>query len=53
MSAATDNILDLLKNLTLLEAAELVKQIEEAFGVSAAAPVGVADSCSRCCGCSC
>jgi large subunit ribosomal protein L7/L12 len=42
MSAATDQILDQLKNLTLLEAAELVKQIEEAFGVSAAAPVGVA-----------
>ncbi|MBH8572670.1 50S ribosomal protein L7/L12 [Nostocaceae cyanobacterium CENA369] len=42
MSATTDNILEQLKGLTLLEAAELVKQIEEAFGVSAAAPVGVA-----------
>jgi large subunit ribosomal protein L7/L12 len=30
----------MLKTLTLLEAAELVKQIEEAFGVSAAAPAG-------------
>lgn len=40
MSTATDNILEQLKSLTLLEAAELVKQIEEAFGVSAAAPVG-------------
>ncbi|HCF27041.1 MAG TPA: 50S ribosomal protein L7/L12, partial [Cyanobacteria bacterium UBA11049] len=40
MSAATDQILDQLKSLTLLEAAELVKQIEEAFGVSAAAPTG-------------
>jgi large subunit ribosomal protein L7/L12 len=40
MSATTDEILDKLKTLTLLEAAELVKQIEEAFGVSAAAPVG-------------
>lgn len=40
MSAATDNILEQLKSLTLLEAAELVKQIEEAFGVSAAAPAG-------------
>ncbi|BAT56447.1 50S ribosomal protein L7/L12 [Nostoc sp. NIES-3756] len=40
MSAATDQILDQLKSLTLLEAAELVKQIEEAFGVSAAAPAG-------------
>jgi large subunit ribosomal protein L7/L12 len=42
MSAATDQILEQLKGLTLLEAAELVKQIEEAFGVSAAAPVAMA-----------
>jgi large subunit ribosomal protein L7/L12 len=40
MSAKTDAILEELKSLTLLEAAELVKQIEEAFGVSAAAPAG-------------
>ncbi|ACK69471.1 ribosomal protein L7/L12 [Gloeothece citriformis PCC 7424] len=40
MSAATDEILEKLKSLSLLEAAELVKQIEETFGVSAAAPVG-------------
>jgi large subunit ribosomal protein L7/L12 len=40
MTAATDQILDQLKTLSLLEAAELVKQIEEAFGVSAAAPAG-------------
>jgi large subunit ribosomal protein L7/L12 len=40
MSATTDNILEQLKSLTLLEASELVKQIEEAFGVSAAAPAG-------------
>ncbi|MEW6495615.1 MAG: 50S ribosomal protein L7/L12 [Cyanobacteriota bacterium] len=40
MSASTDEILEKLKTLTLLEAADLVKQIEETFGVSAAAPVG-------------
>jgi large subunit ribosomal protein L7/L12 len=40
MSAATDQILEQLKSLTLLEAADLVKQIEEAFGVTAAAPAG-------------
>ena len=40
MSAATDQILEQLKSLSLLEASELVTQIEEAFGVSAAAPVG-------------
>lgn len=41
MTATTDNILEQLKTLSLLEAAELVKQIEEAFGVSAAASAGV------------
>ena len=35
-------IIDDLKTLSLLEAAELVKSIEETFGVSAAAPVAVA-----------
>ncbi|PZV17639.1 MAG: 50S ribosomal protein L7/L12 [Leptolyngbya sp.] len=40
MSVATDEILEKLKTLSLLEASELVKQIEEAFGVSAAAPAG-------------
>jgi large subunit ribosomal protein L7/L12 len=32
-------IIDQLKELTLMEAADLVKAIEETFGVSAAAPV--------------
>ncbi len=41
MSAKTDEILDSLKSLSLLEASELVKQIEETFGVSAAASAGV------------
>jgi large subunit ribosomal protein L7/L12 len=40
MSVKTDEILEQLKSLTLLEASELVKQIEEAFGVDASAPVG-------------
>jgi len=33
-------ILEKLKTLTLLEASELVSQIEETFGVDASAPVG-------------
>jgi len=41
MSAKTEEILESLKSLSLLEASELVKQIEEAFGVSAAAAAGV------------
>ena len=41
MSAKTEEILESLKSLSLLEASELVKQIEETFGVSAAASAGV------------
>ena len=37
-----DTILDEIKGLTLLEASELVKKMEEAFGVSAAAAAVVA-----------
>jgi len=40
MSATTDQIIEQLKTITLLEAAELVSQIEETFGVDASAPVG-------------
>ena len=40
MSAKTDEILESLKSLSLLEASELVKQIEEAFGVDASASAG-------------
>ena len=36
------NILEEIKTLTILELADLVKAVEEEFGVSAAAPVGVA-----------
>ena len=35
----TEEIIDALKEMTLLEASELVKAIEDTFGVSAAAPV--------------
>ena len=37
-----ETILETIEKLTLLEAAELVKAMEEKFGVSAAAPVAVA-----------
>ena len=40
MSGKTDEILEQLKTLTLLEASELVKQIEDAFGVDASASGG-------------
>jgi large subunit ribosomal protein L7/L12 len=42
MSDKVASILEEIKGLTLLEAADLVKQMESAFGVSAAAPVMMA-----------
>ena len=42
MAVSREEILEALKEMSLLEASELVKDIEEAFGVSAAAPVAVA-----------
>jgi large subunit ribosomal protein L7/L12 len=39
---STDDLLGAFKEMTLLELSEFVKQFEEAFGVSAAAPVAVA-----------
>ena len=38
----TDELLDAFKELTLIELSEFVKQFEETFGVTAAAPVAVA-----------
>jgi large subunit ribosomal protein L7/L12 len=39
---STDDLLGAFKEMTLLELSEFVKQFEETFGVSAAAPVAVA-----------
>lgn len=39
---STDNLLDAFKEMTLIELSEFVKQFEETFDVSAAAPVAVA-----------
>ena len=41
MAATQEEIIEALKEMTLLEASELVKMIEEEFGVSAAAPAAV------------
>jgi large subunit ribosomal protein L7/L12 len=42
MAATREEIIEALKEMTLLEASQLVKDIEETFGVSAAAPAAVA-----------
>ena len=39
---STDELLDAFKEMTLIELCEFVKQFEETFGVTAAAPVAVA-----------
>ena len=39
---STDELIDAFKELTLLELSEFVKQFEETFDVTAAAPVAVA-----------
>jgi len=41
-SGSSDGIIDQIKNMTVLELAELVKALEEEFGVTAAAPVAIA-----------
>ena len=42
MSAVINEIMEKIEKLSLIEAADLVKAMEEKFGVSAAAPVAVA-----------
>jgi large subunit ribosomal protein L7/L12 len=42
MPATKDEILDAIANMTVLELSELLKDFEEKFGVTAAAPVAVA-----------
>ena len=42
MAVTKEEIIEALKEMSLLEASELVKMIEEEFGVSAAAPAAVA-----------
>nr|YP_010733690.1 ribosomal protein L2 [Gayralia brasiliensis]YP_010733764.1 ribosomal protein L2 [Monostroma nitidum]WEG92961.1 ribosomal protein L2 [Gayralia brasiliensis]WEG93035.1 ribosomal protein L2 [Monostroma nitidum] len=40
MTTTVEQIIEQLKTLTLIESSELVKQIEETFGVDASAPTG-------------
>jgi large subunit ribosomal protein L7/L12 len=41
MAVTKDDVKDFIKNMSLMEAAELVKELEEELGVSAAAPVAM------------
>ena len=42
MEVSREQVKDFIKNMSLLEAASLVKELEDELGVSAAAPVAVA-----------
>jgi large subunit ribosomal protein L7/L12 len=42
MAASKEEILDAISNMTVMEIVDLVKMMEEKFGVTAAAPVAVA-----------
>lgn len=42
MAVTKDQVLDFLKNMSVIELADFVKELEDVFGVSAAAPVAVA-----------
>jgi large subunit ribosomal protein L7/L12 len=42
MAASKEDILDAISNMSVMEIVDLVKMMEEKFGVSAAAPVAVA-----------
>ena len=44
-----EEIMQAIENMTVLELSELVKDMEEKFGVSAAAPVAVAAAPAGCC----
>jgi large subunit ribosomal protein L7/L12 len=39
MAVTKQDVIDFIKNMTVLELSELVKELEETFGVSAAAPM--------------
>jgi large subunit ribosomal protein L7/L12 len=39
MSVSKADVIEFLKNITVIELSELIKELEETFGVSAAAPV--------------
>jgi large subunit ribosomal protein L7/L12 len=42
MAVTKDDVIEFIANMSVLELSELIKELEEKFGVSAAAPVAVA-----------
>ena len=48
-NVSKEQVIDFIANMTVLELSELVKELEEKFGVSAAAPVAMAAGGGRGC----
>jgi len=46
MAVSKQDVIDFIANMTVLELSELIKELEEKFGVSAAAPVAMAVAAS-------
>ena len=42
MAVSKEDVIDFISNMTVLELSELIKELEDKFGVSAAAPVAMA-----------
>lgn len=42
MAVSKDEVIEFIANMTVLELSELIKELEDKFGVSAAAPVAAA-----------
>ena len=49
MAVTKQEVIDFIKGMTVLELSELVKELEQTFGVSAAAPVAMAAMPGCCC----
>ena len=47
MAVKKEDVLAYLESANMMEVSELISDIEEKFGVSAAAPVAVTRACSR------
>ncbi len=46
MAVSREEVVEFIKSMTLLEASQLVKELEDTFGVSAAAATAVAPAAS-------
>ena len=44
MAVSKEEVIEFISNMSVLELSELIKELEDKFGVSAAAPVAVAQT---------